>query len=178
MTKKIKKKTAKELQSPAGVANISPLPLREDMGRGTPSVFTPSNEPYLGIKSILWFDRVIVWALDGNRRVADYTHDHMSELSELQHAACQIIPQGVNIALSIRELIRQAYLFPAQVLMRPLIERAAIISYLCLHPNAVALWHSGWQYSKRPKLAEMMHAMSGTKDYSELVVNPLKADVL
>jgi hypothetical protein len=37
-------------------------------------------------------------------------------------------PQGISLALSIRELIRQGYLFAALVLVRPLIERAVRIS--------------------------------------------------
>jgi hypothetical protein len=130
---------------------------------GPPAVFTPDNEPYLGLPSVLWFDRIIVWAMSANQRVAVYTHIHRDSLTDLQHAACQIIPQGINIALSIRELLRQAYLFPAQVLIRPLIERAAVISYLHLHPEAVSLWQSGWKHRERPSLATMMHAMAGAR---------------
>jgi hypothetical protein len=126
-----------------------------------PAVFTPDNEPYLGLPSLLWFDRIIVWAMSGNQLVAAYTHQH--PLTELQRAACQVIPQGINIALSIRELLRQAYLFPAMVLMRPLIDRAAITSYLHLNPDAVALWQSGWKHRERPCLAEMMHTMAGAQ---------------
>jgi len=128
-----------------------------------PAVFTPDNEPYLGLQSLLWYDRIIVWALSGNQRVAAYTIDHRDRLSALQRAACQIIPQGINIALRIRELIRQGYLFPALVLMRPLIERAAVISYLCANRGEVHLWESGWRYRERPKLATMLLAMSGAK---------------
>ena len=128
-----------------------------------PAVFTPGNEPYLGLKSLLWFDKVIIWTMEGTQSVASFTHTHREKLSELKQAACQIIPQGITIALSIRELIRQAYLFPAQILIRPLIERAAVISYLCLYPDYVALWHSGWEYGKRPSLAKMMHATSEDK---------------
>ena len=125
-----------------------------------PAVFTPDNEPYLGLQSVLWFDRIIVWALESNHQVAAYTHSHRSDLSPLQKAGCQIIPQGVNIALSIRELVRQGYLFPAMVLMRPLIERAAVISYLALNQGAVSLWEAGWKHAERPPLAKMLQAMS------------------
>lgn len=128
----------------------------------SPVVFMPDNEPYLGLESVLWFDRVIVWALEGNQQVASYTHAHQNELSPLQKAASQIIPQGINIALSIREMVRQGYLFPALVLMRPLIERAAVLSYLIANPPAVALWESGWKHAHRPSLARMLQSMSGT----------------
>jgi hypothetical protein len=126
-----------------------------------PAVFTPGNEPYLGLQSVLWFDRIIVWALEGNQRVATYTHARTDQLSPLQKAACQIIPQGINIALSIRELVRQGYLFPAMVLMRPLIERAAVLSYLADYPEAVSLWEGGWKHSQRPPLAKMLQSMGG-----------------
>jgi len=79
----------------------------------------------------------------------------------LQRAACQIVPQGINLALSIRELIRQGYLFAALVLIRPLIERAAIISYLSEHPEAVEKWKSGWRRGDRPSLNSMLRSMRG-----------------
>jgi hypothetical protein len=99
----------------------------------TPLVFTPSNEPYLGRQSVYHFDQVILSSPEANVEVAAYTHTH--ELSDLQKAACQLIPQGINLALSIRELVRQGYLFAAVVLIRPLIERSAIISYLHEKPT-------------------------------------------
>lgn len=126
-----------------------------------PVVFMPENEPYLGLKSVFWFDRLICWALEGNTKVAKWTIDHRTSLTKLQRAACQIIPQGISVALSIRELIRQGYLFSAMILIRPLIERAAVISYLDLHPDAVALWEGGWKHGERPSLATMMSEMSG-----------------
>jgi hypothetical protein len=128
------------------------------------AVFLPENEPYLGRESVYHFDQIIISCLDVNRGVAAFTQTHRESLSNLQRAACQIIPQGINLALSIRELVRQGYLFGAVVLMRPLIERAAIISYLCEKPEAIALWESGWEYRKRPKLATMLEAMSGKAD--------------
>lgn len=125
------------------------------------AVFTPDNEPYLGLEALLCFDNVIVWGLEKNTRAAAYTHKNKPTLTPLQHAACQIIPQGINIALSIRELVRQGYLFSSIVLMRPLVERAAVISYLAENPQAVQLWESGWSHGKRPALPTMIQSMSG-----------------
>jgi len=127
-------------------------------------IFTPGNEPYLGRESVLHFDRVILSCLETDTEVSTYTRKHKNELTDLQRAACQIIPQGINIALSIRELVRQGYLFAAAVLMRSLIERIAVISYLCVTPGAVSLWNSGWEYNKRPKLAKMLATMNGEVD--------------
>jgi hypothetical protein len=127
-----------------------------------PPVFTPDNEPYLGRESVFHFDQVILSCLEANTEIAAYTHKH--ELNDLQKAACQIIPQGINLALSIRELVRQGYLFAAAVLMRPLIERAAIISYLHEQPQEVSLWQNGWKYKKRPSLAKMLATMNNEVD--------------
>jgi hypothetical protein len=54
----------------------------------TAAIFTPDTEPYLGLGSLLWFDRIIVWALASSGVVASYTHEHKNQLSDLQHAAC------------------------------------------------------------------------------------------
>jgi hypothetical protein len=130
-----------------------------------PAVFSPDNEPYLGRESVFHFDQVIVSSLETNAEIAAYTHTN--DLDDLQRAACQIVPQGVNLALSIRELIRQGYLFAAVVLMRPLIERAAIISYLHEMPDAIPLWHSGWKYRERPSLGDMLATMQSEADISQ-----------
>jgi len=105
------------------------------------AVYLPSNEPYLGRESVFHFDQIILSCLEANADVAVYTH--AAKVSSLQKAACQVIPQGINLALTIRELIRQGYLFGVIVLMRPLIERAAIISYLHQYPDKVEIWHKG-----------------------------------
>jgi len=127
-------------------------------------VYTPDDEPYLGRQAVYHFDQVIVSCLKANAEVAAFTHTHAHELSDLQRAACQIVPQGINLSLSIRELVRQGYLFAAVVLMRPLIERAAIISYLHERPEEVDLWQDGWRYRERPSLAEMLATMHGEAD--------------
>ncbi|MCX5905603.1 MAG: hypothetical protein NTV89_19515 [Proteobacteria bacterium] len=127
-----------------------------------PPVFTPDNEPYLGRESVFHFDQVILSCLEANSEIA--AHTHKNELNDLQKAACQIIPQGINLALSIRELVRQGYLFAAAVLMRPLIERAAIISYLHEQPQEVSLWQNGWKYKERPSLAKMLATMNKEVD--------------
>jgi hypothetical protein len=125
-------------------------------------VFTLDDEPYLGRESVFHFDQVILSCLEANAEIAAYTHKN--ELNDLQKAACQIIPQSINLALSIRELVRQGYLFAAAVLMRPLIERAAIISYLHKQPQDVSLWQRGWRHKERPSLAKMLATMNEEVD--------------
>lgn len=128
-------------------------------------VYLPSNEPYLGRESVYQFEQVIISCLECNDDAAKYSRK--AQLSDLQKAACQIIPQGVNLALTIRELVRQGYLSGALVLMRPLIERAAIISFLYSNPDEIDLWKDGWKHKERPSLAVMLDSMGGKQDSKE-----------
>jgi len=129
------------------------------------SIYLPDNEPYLGRASVYNFDRVILSCLEQNTEIAIYTHS--TELTDLQKAACQIVPQGINLALTIRELIRQGYLFSALVLMRPLIERTAIISYLHSNSSEIGAWKDGWKHNDRPSLTKMLETMGNKQDISE-----------
>jgi len=104
--------------------------------------------------------------MDVNSKVALLTHK--GNLSEIQIAACQIIPQGINLALTIRELVRQGYLFGALVLVRSLIERVAVISYLQRNPDEIRIWKDGWKYKERPSLEKMLNTMSDSKFSNEI----------
>jgi len=125
---------------------------------GTPVTFTPDNEPYLGRQLLYQFDQVILSAMEVNEQVSS---ESCGDLSPLQRAACQIIPQGFSIALSIRELIRQGYLLSAEILIRPLVERAATISYLVEGESALSIWERGWNYKERPSLSRRLLLMRG-----------------
>lgn len=124
-------------------------------------IFTPDNEPYLGREALLAFDQLIVACLEENERIAPLTRD--IEKSRLQFAACQIIPSGISLALSIRELIRQGYLYGALVLGRPLAERAITMRYLHRFPDKLELWDRGWNYKERPTLARMLNEIGADK---------------
>lgn len=126
-----------------------------------PAVFTPDNEPYLGRETVYAFDNLIVACLDANSHIAPLTHK--IEKSDLQWAACQLIPQAISIALSIRELVRQGYLFGALVLIRSLAERSTILLYLYRNPHKVVIWNRGWKHGERPSLAAMLNAIGGVE---------------
>ena len=111
-----------------------------------PTVFTPDNEPYLGRQALLTFDQEIPFSLWVSSHIAAYTQANRENLTDIQRAACQIVRQG--------------YLFAALVLVRPLIERAAIISYIHDHPDAIEKWKSGWRFRERPPLSTMLHSMA------------------
>ena len=117
-------------------------------------VFTPDNEPYLGRELVFHFDQLISSCLEANAEIAPQTH--RITLTDLQKAACQLIPQGISIALSIRELLRQGYLFGAITLVRPLAERAAILVYLNKFPAEVSKWNRGWLHGEAPCFAKML----------------------
>jgi len=125
-----------------------------------PVVFTPGNEPYLGRELLFALDNLISSCLEQNASVAPRTHK--IEMTDLQTMACQVIPQAINIALSIRELIRQGYLFGAHVLLRPLTERSAILLYLQIKPNDVVKWNRGWRHRDAPGLAKMLEVIAST----------------
>lgn len=119
-----------------------------------PPVFTPDNEPYLGRQSVYLLDLHIVECLRLSGEIAPRTH--CMDKSDLHLAACHLVPQALSLSLSIRELVRQGYLFGALNLLRPLLERIIILYYLHAHPEAMDKWKRGWQHNEAPSLARMM----------------------
>ena len=118
-------------------------------------IFTPDNEPYLGRQLLQAFDQMIVVTLETSARVANWTRSCLDR-SELQKAAIITTPQAISLALAMRELLRQGYLFPANVMLRPFLERVVTIMYLTEKPEAAGEWING----KRPPLALMMNYIS------------------
>jgi len=125
--------------------------------KAVPVVFTPSNEPYLGRHLLFCFDQLICSAMEQNAITAPMTHKLI--LTDHQKMACQVIAQAISIALSIRELIRQGYLFGGHVLLRALAERAAILLYLNHYPTEIDKWNRGWDHREAPSLAAMFTAI-------------------
>jgi hypothetical protein len=125
-------------------------------------VFTPDDEPYLGRKLLFQFDQLISAAMEQNSATAPTTHGRA--LNDHQRMACQVIPQALSITLSIRELIRQGYLFGAHVLVRALVERAAILLYLHLYPEDIEHWNRGWHQQDAPGLAKMFDAIQAKQE--------------
>jgi hypothetical protein len=117
-------------------------------------IFTPDDEPYLGREALFAFDNLICSCMELNSKCAPTSHGR--PLSDLQRALCILVPQTITLALSIRELIRQGYLFGAKVLVRPFIERAVTILYLFKNPDALRIWDDGWKHNKRPHLQKMV----------------------
>lgn len=125
--------------------------------KAAPVVFTPGNEPYLGRELLFHFDQIINSVLEQNTDTAPSTYNR--SLTDLQQMACQVIPQALSIMLSIRELIRQGYLFGAHVLVRALVERANILLYLHCYPEEIVRWNRGWHQQDAPSLAKMFDAI-------------------
>lgn len=125
-------------------------------------VFTPGDEPYLGRELLFHYDQMILSLLKINGDLAPLSHE--IKLSNLQKMACQVIPQSISLALSIRELIRQGYLFGAHVLKRSFIERVAILLYLHHFPERISLWDEGWKHRKSPSLAQMLEEINQTHE--------------
>ena len=125
--------------------------------KAIPVVFTPDNEPYLGRPLLFHFDQLISSAMEQNAVTAPKSHGAV--LTDHQNMACQVIAQAISITLSVRELIRQGYLFGGHVLLRALMERAAILQYLHLYPAEIDRWKRGWDRSDAPSLARMLDAI-------------------
>lgn len=123
------------------------------------AVFTPDNEPYLGREPVFQFDKMISAVMEQQHRIAAWTRQN--ELTRLQIAASQLVPGACSIALSIRELVRQGYLFSAMILLRPLVERVGTLTYLIENPEALDLWEEGWRHGTRPKFLDLLSTMSG-----------------
>jgi hypothetical protein len=126
--------------------------------------YSPGNEPYLGRPPLHAFDTLIAAAMEVQLRVGPWTRRHDAELTRLQHAASQLVPGACSIALSIRELVRQAYLYSAMILLRPLVERIGTLSYLAEHPQAVEVWEAGWGHGRRPPFAALLESMKATPE--------------
>ena len=142
-----------------------------------PIIFTPDNEPYLGRELLRAFDQLIVCCLEHNQTIARRTRSEANK-TVLQEAACILIPQGVSLALSVRELVRQGYLLGAKVLMRPLIERSVTMLYLHQNPSDLSIWARGWQWNERPGLTKMLKALmsqSGSPDVARQMTAELNS---
>ncbi len=135
-----------------------------------PVIFDPSNEPYLGRQSVQILDGIIPVALESWARIE--RHLAAKEPSLLQTACIDLFPSTLSIGLSIRELVRQGYIYGAVVLLRPIMERAITIRYLVAEPSALSLWSSGWDYGKRPKMQAMLNKLD--KDSLLGGANPLR----
>lgn len=112
-----------------------------------PAIFTPDNEPYLGRQSVYHFDQIVQALMEQQHRLAAITRS--SNLDRLQLAASEIAPGACSIGLAIREMVRQGYLVPALVLLRPLVERVGVLAFLAEHPAKLDAWESGWQHNTR-----------------------------
>lgn len=124
-----------------------------------PIIFTPDNEPYLGRPLLVLFDRTIAKSLVVHRQLGARTF--ATDLTAIQIAAVEIISQGISIALSMRELIRQAYLFSAGILIRPLIERTGMIYNLHGNAAAITAWNNGWPRKSQPTFDNLLDLVMG-----------------
>lgn len=120
-------------------------------------IYTPDNEPYLGRELLFHFDQLIVSLIEDNSAIS--VRSRQIALTDHQKMACILIPQSISIVLSIRELIRQGYLFSAHVLKRAFVERVIIIQYLDEFPSEIKIWNNGWLYNEAPSLSKMMEAL-------------------
>jgi hypothetical protein len=146
-----------------------------DTATAATPIFTPDDEPYRGRAALLHFDQVLIVLAAQQRRIGPWTRAH--RLTPRQLAAADLVPGSCSIAFSIRELIRQGYLLPANILVRPLVERVSTLAYLIDHEDAVSLWQAGWPHRSRPSLAARLKAMAGPQNIPDGEVQRGLADL-
>jgi len=105
--------------------------------------------------------------MEQNASTAPASHDQ--NLNDLQKMSCQVIAQAISLALSIRELIRQGYLFGGHVLVRAFVERVTILLYLHECPEKVGLWNNGWTHKEAPSLAKMFEVIQQKQQHTQYV---------
>ncbi len=88
------------------------------------------------------------------------------------------MPGACSVAFSVRELIRQAYLLAARILLRPLIERVSTFTYLIDHDEAITSWQSGWPHSSRPSLQTRLRTIGGRDNVPPAIVTAGLKDLL
>jgi hypothetical protein len=115
----------------------------------------PTNEPYHGRPLLAELDTVMAATVEENGNAASRSHA-AAPLNEFQQMACQVLPQAISIALSIRELIRVGHLFSGHMLVRPLMERCVTLLYLLWNPDKIEVWNRGWHFPEAPSLNTMM----------------------
>ncbi len=123
-------------------------------------IFTPDTEPYLGEPMLHQLDNMIICFSEKNLVIARYTRENKESLTDIEQAGCSLIPSAFSLILSIRELLRQGYLYGAAVLLRPVVERVSIISYLCDNKKAISTWKNGWNYPDRPTFNQLINNLT------------------
>ena len=87
----------------------------------------------------------------------------LSESSEtdLRRAIAQVLPNTFAVLHALKSLLSEGHLFGAELLLRPLLERVALISYLSKKkPESLKLWNDGWLHSKRPTIRYMIETIT------------------
>lgn len=136
---------------------------------GTSSIFTPDNEPYLGRVPIWLFDEMLPLTIRNWQSVERHVR-RKNDLSDIEMAAVNLFPATISLATSVRELLRQGYIFGAVTLLRPLVERAFTLAHLEKHRELLEEWKAGWRYRKRPDLKTMVQGIEF--DWSNEGENP------
>lgn len=111
------------------------------------------TEPYEGHDALIAFDKVIEITLERYKIGAE--NASIGPQSDMQAMAGRLIPQITSLAFAIRFLIRDGFLFPANVLIRPLTERVTILMYLDKYPEDIEVWKRGWKFGEAPSLSRM-----------------------
>lgn len=129
------------------------------------TIFTLENEPFLGRESVYHFDQMLCVLGENADMLAPLTLSE--DLDAWQKVVVDILPGAASIAFSIRELVRQGYLYGAATLRRSLFERSVRLQFIRNNSEAMELWSAGWPFNRRPSLNKMIEAIT-TDDFSSV----------
>lgn len=86
-------------------------------------------------------------------------HANQIDLTRLQRAAVQLLAPAYSIGFAIETLISTRHLFAAELLLRPLIERIAVLNFLHAEgETALGVWERGWEPKDkdRPRIRRLL----------------------
>jgi len=91
-------------------------------------------------------------------------HGNSIPKGRLENAAVQLLAPSYSIAFAIETLLQERHLFGAELLLRPLIERVAVLNYLAAEGEpALDLWERGWDKNS-PSLSKLVEYVPNLQD--------------
>lgn len=136
----------------------------------TDTAFKSENEPYGSLQAIYQLDEALQSARRTVRTLAVLTQ--REDLTPVESAVIGLIPTSISIAASVRELIRQAYIPAAKILLRPLWERTAVVDYIVNEPDGLRKWLAG----KRPPLRGLLRRLGNPTEADHEIIRLIVAD--
>lgn len=91
-------------------------------------------------------------------------------VEEIEQSCVQILTESITLTLAAGELLKMHYVFPAEVLVRTIVDRVSTVQHIAINGQQGL---RDWQLDKLPSLANRMKALHDfTEDKMRDVVRP------